>query len=290
MMKKKKFFSRTLTVIVSLPLLFGFFFLLPQYEHLACNLVVVAATFLAAFEAEALFRKKKIPTARYMAPLLAGSLSLATYFEISGLLWSQVTLHWTLGSIVLLLGRACFVRTRRELVPALPLVSSSTFIVLYPGLLMSFIVRLSSLPDASFMLLLFFSLVFGNDMLAYLAGTLLGRGRHLGITASPKKTLVGFVVGFGGSIGIAVLFYALYPELFAHQLGWAFGIGALMGVTTNVGDLFESALKRSATVKDSGTIIPGRGGLLDCVDSMLVSAPVFYYIFDRLLPSRLLPS
>ena len=279
----KRLLNRALLVAVSFPLFFVLIVLLPHYRHLAFNVVVVSASCVGAFEVEALFRRKKVPTARYLAPILGGSIPCVTYLQINGLLWGDATFLWIVGVFGAILLRGCFVRTRRDLAPALLLVSSSTFVVLYPGLFMSYLVRIAGLRDASFMLLMFLSLVFANDMLSYSSGSLAGRALRLGIPASPRKTIVGFVVGFIGSVGVALLFYVTVPRLFGNGLPAAVGVGGLIGICVIVGDLVESALKRSAVVKDSGTIIPGRGGLLDSIDSMLVSAPVFYYLFERIV-------
>jgi phosphatidate cytidylyltransferase len=140
-------------------------------------------------------------------------------------------------------------------------------------------VLLSSLPEASLSLLLFFSLVFVNDLLAYSAGTLARGWSRLGWAVSPNKSAIGFAAGLAGSIGAAALYRVLAPRLL--PVGWltVIGLGAVIGALTILGDLVESALKRSARVKDSSGIIPGRGGILDSIDSWLLAAPVFYLFF-----------
>jgi phosphatidate cytidylyltransferase len=165
----------------------------------------------------------------------------------------------------------------------LPRMAATLAVLIYPGLFFSFTIRLSGLPHASAILVAFFVMVFGNDALAYAVGSLWGRGGRTVLQISPNKSIVGFAGGMFASFLVAVVSYLIVPEMYAHRLVWALGLGACAGITTIAGDLVESALKRSASVKDSGNIIPGRGGILDSTDSLLLSAPVFFYFFHFLL-------
>jgi phosphatidate cytidylyltransferase len=84
------------------------------------------------------------------------------------------------------------------------------------------------------------------------------------------------------SILLSVAMTALVPELAATiSIGEAIVLGLVISITANAGDLIESAFKRSAGLKDSGTIIPGRGGLLDSIDSTIVSAPAFLLLLTQ---------
>ena len=95
---------------------------------------------------------------------------------------------------------------------------------------------------------------------------------------SPNKTLVGFIAGFCTSIGVAVLTKLTVPDFVPMFYPVMVLIGGIIGFTTILGDLVESALKRSSQLKDTGNLIPGRGGVLDSLDSALLSAPVFYFL------------
>jgi phosphatidate cytidylyltransferase len=120
---------------------------------------------------------------------------------------------------------------------------------------------------------------FANDIVAYLAGMFLGRRTRLGYAVSPNKSAVGFVAGVLASIAVVMVFRVAIPELLPIGYGFTVLLGAAAGILTIAGDLVESALKRSAAVKDSGGIIPGRGGILDSIDSWLLTAPLFYFVF-----------
>ncbi len=117
------------------------------------------------------------------------------------------------------------------------------------------------------------------DSAAYFIG--MRWGRHKMSLISPKKSWEGAAAGFLASIGTAVGLKALFGLPIAY--GWAALLGALVGVVGQVGDLAESLLKRQANVKDSGRLIPGHGGMLDRIDSLLFVAPVVYYFLQILL-------
>jgi phosphatidate cytidylyltransferase len=186
--------------------------------------------------------------------------------------------------IVLVLVRSLWVRDPKDLAFVSRRISSSLLILIYPALLVSFIVRMTAFQNARWVLLFFFAMNFANDITAYLAGMFLGRSTRLGYLVSPNKSAVGFVAGILASIAVALLFRAVVPELLPVGYDLAALIGGAAGVLTIAGDLVESALKRSADAKDSGRIIPGRGGVLDSIDSWLFSAPMVYFVF--LLISR----
>jgi phosphatidate cytidylyltransferase len=270
---------RFLTATVGLPLFFVLIFILPHLYHLGFNILVTAATVLGGLELARLLQAQGIPPFRPV-PDLGGLLPAVAYLQTSGLLprgglWAALT-----GLVTLVLLASLIARREEELRPMLSRTASSLLVLLYPGLFAAFVVLLSSLPEASLSLLLFFSLVFVNDLLAYTAGMLARGWSRLGWAVSPNKSAIGFIAGMIGSIGIAVLYRALAPHLLPAGYPAVIVFGALIGVLTILGDLVESALKRSARVKDSSGVIPGRGGVLDSIDSWLLAAPAFYLFFQ----------
>ncbi len=277
-MRGRSFFIRTATVVVALPVFFILVFILPYYNHLVLNLGALLITVAGARELQILLSKRGSPGFPYVF-LLAWLIPAAAYLEVLGL----VSLAWSLAVptalVILVLLRSLWVRELKDLDNLLQRISSSLLILVYPALFVSFIVRLTAFQNARWVLLLFFSVNFANDMSAYLAGMFLGRGTRLGYAVSPNKSAVGFVAGILASVGVALLFRAAIPDLLPISYGAAVGFGAAAGILTIAGDLVESALKRSAAVKDSGGIIPGRGGILDSIDSWLLNAPMFYFVF-----------
>ena len=111
-----------------------------------------------------------------------------------------------------------------------------------------------------------------NDTGAYCVGCTLGKHR-LCERLSPKKSWEGFWGGFAFAIGWGIACYYLFPQVGLNIYQWIL-FGAISSIFATWGDLFESMLKRNAGVKDSGNIIPGHGGILDRIDSLLLVSPV----------------
>ena len=120
---------------------------------------------------------------------------------------------------------------------------------------------------------------FATDTGAYLVGRAIGR-RPMAPSISPNKTWEGAAGGFLAAIAAAVLLdYLLNLGLARDQWNWqAPLIGATVGLVAQAGDLLESRLKRLSQVKDSGGLMPGHGGLLDRLDSLLLTLPAAYYL------------
>lgn len=142
----------------------------------------------------------------------------------------------------------------------------------YIPLLMSFqldIVR----AGAPLLLMLYFA-IWGSDSMALYVGKSVGR-RKLYVEVSPNKTVAGAVGSLiGGIIGAVLIRFALL-DVMAFQT--AVLLGLTVGVTSVIGDLVESMFKRDANVKDSSSIIPGHGGILDKIDSATFAGPAFYW-------------
>ncbi len=277
-MNWRSFLVRLLLVVVAFPVFAVLIFLLPHLHHLAFNALVVAATVAGAFEMASLFRARGIPTSTMLAPILAAAFPIGAYLEVCGLFSPAWMGMWLPAAVGIILVRAVFFHGERKLSTVLAFTSSSVFTFFYPGFFLAWIVRFSGLAEPSLAILYFLCLVFGNDMLAYFAGSLWGSTTRLNLTISPQKSILGFVAGIVGSLLIVGIFQLAVPAFPRFGVGLKIVLGFLAGVTVIVGDLLESGLKRSASVKDSGGIIPGRGGILDSVDSMIFTAPLYYYV------------
>jgi phosphatidate cytidylyltransferase len=115
-----------------------------------------------------------------------------------------------------------------------------------------------------------------SDTGAYCVGSLIGKNKMVP-RISPGKTWEGFAGGIVFSVLASWAFFQFHPEVFAAmKFEWALGLGAILGVGSVVGDLIESMMKRAADVKDSGNFLPGIGGTLDLLDSLLFNAPLMY--------------
>jgi phosphatidate cytidylyltransferase len=124
-----------------------------------------------------------------------------------------------------------------------------------------------------FVVLSLFIFIWANDTFAYLFGKWLGKHKLLE-RISPKKSIEGFVGGLIGTVAIGYIISTMNDELTIWQ--WCI-FAALISISSTIGDLFQSSLKRSAGVKDSGTILPGHGGILDRLDSFFFAAPMAYF-------------
>jgi len=152
-------------------------------------------------------------------------------------------------------------------------VSTGIFVVLYVGVLLGFATDLAAASNPVGYILTLVLLTAANDTGGYFAGIL--AGKHPMVPAiSPKKTWE----GFAGSLTLQVVIgYFAIPALIDVVAWQGALLGVLMTFTATVGDIVESAIKRDRGIKDSGSSIPGHGGFLDRLDSILFNAPVAWF-------------
>ena len=124
-------------------------------------------------------------------------------------------------------------------------------------------------------------LIWVNDSFAFIVGKNFGRTK-LFVSVSPKKTIEGFIGGFVFTLIAAYLIRISPLHLDFSLIHW-FAIAAIISIIGTIGDLVESKLKRQAKIKDSGTIMPGHGGILDRLDSLLFAAPFVYLYINFII-------
>jgi phosphatidate cytidylyltransferase len=154
-------------------------------------------------------------------------------------------------------------------------VATTIFGVLYVAVALSWLLplRFSQPASGQKMVLLLFLVIWAGDICAFFIGCWLGR-HPLFPRISPKKTVEGGVAGLVGSLLVAWAFAHWFWR--TADLKTVFLLAALIAVAGQVGDLVESALKRCADLKDSAALLPGHGGLLDRIDSLLFGVPVLW--------------
>lgn len=136
----------------------------------------------------------------------------------------------------------------------------------------------------SFTLLLLIIIIWSNDIFAYLFGRLLGKNNSIGLTASPNKSWAGYIGGYLSSFVIVTIyigFIYFIPFLRKHMqypLAFYYITTLIVGIMVPIGDLVESVIKRSVNIKDSGNLMMGRGGVLDSIDSILFTIPIFFML------------
>ncbi len=175
--------------------------------------------------------------------------------QTDGYLRAVGTIHWGLMTMVFSLSHAAFLLILRP--------HDATDQFPGPGLVLFLVV-----------------LTQANDVLQYLWGKSIGR-RKIVPTVSPGKTWGGFLGGVGTTIAAATL---LGPFLTPMNIPQSLIAGAIIGLGGFVGDVSISALKRDLQIKDSGTLLPGHGGILDRVDSLTYTAPLFFHYIYYLFP------
>jgi phosphatidate cytidylyltransferase len=266
--------ARILTAVVLLPILIASI-IVPQLSLLFVLLAAVALV-VALLEFWMLARKQQI-----RADPVAGVLGASALFTVLYFTEPHRPPDLKAIVIVLILLTVCsLVAAMLRGAPFERMIGSSgvtvlgvMYIVLLGGHLVA--VRTGFAPLLSKHLLAFFFLVLmGSDSAAYYGGRAFGKHK-LAPTVSPGKTWEGAVAGMLASLLLAAAsHYWFFPEL---PLRFGLPLAALMNVVGILGDLTESALKRSAGTKDTAQILPGHGGMLDRIDSLLFNAPLIYY-------------
>ncbi len=258
--------KRVLTAVILLPLFIVAVLVHNPYYFFA---LVSAAALLGALELQDLAAAGGIRRLKFAA----GAWTLAV---VAARIWpEQVSLEAVLaaGLLVLMLA-APFLKMKLK--DVLASVSVTSFGVLYLGFLLGYFVLLRGLgddvgPRHIFVMAL---AVFAGDSAAYYVGSTLGRHK-LSPTISPKKTWEGAVANLaGGVVGVAVAKATFFPAL---SWGHVVALGLTLSLVGQFGDAFESLLKRGAGVKDSSHLLPGHGGILDRLDSLVFNGPVLYY-------------
>lgn len=268
-----KLAQRLLVFFIGLPLLIAVIWL-KNFHHLALQVVIFAASLLAANELYHLFKQnvslQKRPLVIVMSVIPPFFAALCAFFNIP----SRFIDYIFLGTVMFCM--AYEVLAEKTFEKSLHHLMSSTFIILYSGFLPTFISRTSMLEHSRELLAVFILMVCMCDSAAWFFGILFGKNNKGIVKASPNKSVMGFLGGFAGSVLIGVIAHFLFPAIFSGSVWKSVCFGLLMALVSILGDLVESVLKRSAQIKDSGSIVPGRGGILDSVDSIFFAAPVYY--------------
>jgi phosphatidate cytidylyltransferase len=259
--------KRLLTALIGLPLLIGFILLSPPS---AFAVLIGIGGLMALYEYFDVVN-------RLLGGSALGWMSIVGYVSgttmiCAAYLNSTETMIGVLTLNLLIIALISLFRIRFE-PRVLDMIFRQVLGTLYIPVFLSYLIWLRNGQDGIYWIFYLFAVVFAGDSLAFYAGTLFGRHKLIPMV-SPGKTVEGSLAGLAGNVAAGLLyraFVSIPPSWTACLL-----ISLLIGIAAQAGDLFESQIKRSAGVKDSGRLFPGHGGVLDRFDATLFAAPVLY--------------
>jgi len=266
--------KRLLVFFIGVPIIIGIVSLY-QYNFLALNILVVVASAFATNEFYNMAKKKFAMFPKTIVIIFTIALPFISYnfilmeMDFANIIWFLVL------EIFLFMGAESLFSKSFE--DSIGKIAITTLMIFYCGYMPTFITRLTSIgKNATILIYLYFILVFMCDSGAWFFGILFGKTTRGVFAASPNKSIVGFFGGIITSIACGILGKLIFPNVFPGPYWQMIIISVCTALASIIGDLIESVFKRSCDVKDSGTLIPGRGGILDSIDSLLLGAPVYY--------------
>lgn len=271
--------TRLLTAAIALPIIIASIVLPAYFPETMWLFVAIAGFALAAglFEFYSLTKKLELKADAAIGYLGAAALFIGFVFDAPAKAPDLLILTIVAAVIAVLITQ--MFRFRKDFTKMLTGIGVTLFGVFYVAFLGGFLVatRVGFETPANLsthLLAFFFMVIFGSDAGAYFAGRALGKHK-LAPAISPGKTVEGLIGGIGAAAGFAALStWWFFPEL---PYKWSIPLAIVLAVVGVLGDLCESAMKRGSNTKDAASILPGHGGLLDRLDSLLFGAPILYY-------------
>ncbi|MDR2602756.1 MAG: phosphatidate cytidylyltransferase [Spirochaetaceae bacterium] len=276
-----KVLARLGVFFIGFPLCLAIVIFLPQYNHLAANLLVCAVSGAASIEFAAILRKRNFNVKNAEAVLLGVLPPLLVTAHVSfGVSFMAPLLVFTAAAAWVFVSHI-LVKKKEEIENIIPKAAGLCAVLFYPSFFLCWMIMINGFLFFPHLFGFYLSLVIITDSFGWFFGVLFGKNSGGLIAISPNKSVAGYLGGIAGSVALSLCASHFFPGLFEpSKLSPAVSAVIIALVTTiasSAGDLAESALKRSASVKDSGDIIPGRGGALDSVDSLAFAAPFFYF-------------
>ena len=259
----------------------------------------VFVTLLGSYELNSIILHKGVNISRFFLPAVNLLIYLFAYFYANnffGISEKKYTLPLFCLFLVILLS-LIYAKDilSTDFSKSLEKISITIFGLLYIGLpsfFLPFLLNISFSPadpvllfynvnsggtlTGSFLILYILVLIWTNDIFAYVFGMWLGRNNVIGLSASPKKSWAGYIGGYFSVFAIVGLYYLIFNRILNFPPAFYIIPPVFTGFLVPIGDLVESVVKRSVKVKDSGSIIMGRGGVLDSVDTILYVIPIFF--------------
>ena len=232
------------------------------------HLLVLATSGAAAWELARMFEQARRPVYKWLGVVLAVGVTGAFASTSPGAIAAYPAL-----AIALAVGVVVSAPVWGGAVVSTEAPANTLLGIIYIGWLLGFAILLHALPQGPGLVLFLMGVTWAGETAAYVVGSLIGR-RRLAPTLSPGKTLE----GAAAQLVVSILAAVLLTRWLLPGCGGTFALaaGGLIGVVGQIGDLAESAIKRSVGAKDTSQIIPGHGGVLDRIDSLLFNIPMFY--------------
>lgn len=237
------------------------------------GIVISILIVIGLYELFLMVEKKGIEVYKYFGIGMGAIIPLSILFRF------ELTKSWELFLIVLALLALILMQLRRpQSSGVIMAISTTIFGLLYIAWFLSFLIKIRFMPNGASLLIALLFITKLGDIGAYFIGKRFGRNALIP-RISPNKSVEGAFGGLIFSIFGGLVSKSFLPFSYIHM---AF-LGVFLGILAQLGDLSESLIKRDCGVKDSGNILPGLGGVLDVIDSLLFTAPVFYFYMSILL-------
>jgi phosphatidate cytidylyltransferase len=278
---------RILSAIVTLPVL-AYALITDSFLFIPALIVSIVVSLITLYEYYMISAKDENNRAFISTGLIGGLiLNIIIYFYAFGKYFGSSRffqhfddVHVIIGFIILLIAALLVQQLfTRPLNGGIYSLAVTLFGIMYIVLSMSHILLLKSLKDGSFYIVILVLVIMLNDSGAYFGGMLFGKTKA-GFEASPNKSWEGYFSGLLFSIIGFILANQACISFFSKELFTLIEcaiLGIILSISANIGDLIESAIKRDGGFKDSGSIIPGHGGMWDVFDATIFSLPFFYY-------------
>jgi phosphatidate cytidylyltransferase len=236
-------------------------------DYRICGIVVTLFTFIGLYEFFYMVEKKGVRLFKPFGLLVGVLIPISIYFRFP-IKEGWQFLFVVIGLFLLFLLELTKKKTHQPILS----ISATIFGILYISWCFSFLIRIRQLPEGALLAGFLLLVTKSSDIGAYLWGKKFGKTLLLE-RVSPKKSLEGALGGFFTSLGVGLIF-----SLFIESINFweKFFLIIILAIIAQLGDLFESLIKRDCQVKDSGKILPGMGGVLDVIDSIIFTAPTFY--------------
>ncbi|MDD4179680.1 MAG: phosphatidate cytidylyltransferase [Candidatus Margulisbacteria bacterium] len=255
---------RTVTSLAALPVILGCVY----YGNWPFFFLVLALALIAVNEFYNMMMKKGFFPAYYVGNIITAFFVVFAYYSVKRNWEPAHSAILTLAAAIALIAGVFLKREKDTIVD----VAVTILGMIYVGWFLSYLFFIRNLTEHGGYLFFLILTVWAMDVAAYFAGRLLGH-TPLMPSVSPKKTWEGAIAGFI----VCLLAAWIFSSTAQLELWHALILGGLIGVFGQISDLIESMMKRDAAVKDSSNIIPGHGGVLDRIDSFVLTAPLMYY-------------